>query len=128
MSTLEKTSFVVAANRLPVRWNEDQEEWACWLEESALKFHVSTIALQWRLVQLGVLHKDAVDATQHWSTEHDATEDKPRLFSLEFLKTLNGAIDAGRISVRRASMLVGLSIDELANLFNKYSLKVPFDM
>ncbi len=108
--------------------HDNPAEWSSWVNESALKLRVSALALQWRLVQLGMLGEDAVDESQHWSTEHETTEQKPRRFGLDFVKALNQGLEEGKISVRRASALVDLSIDNLANLFREYSLEVPFDI
>jgi Zn-dependent peptidase ImmA (M78 family)/DNA-binding XRE family transcriptional regulator len=106
---------------------EHRSEWVGWVAETASQFRVSVPALQWRLVQLGMLGKDAVQATEVVRAEFDPDK-KPRRFAEDFVTVVCKAIDEGRISVRRASSLLGLSIDDLATIFREYSLEVPFDV
>ena len=44
------------------------------------------------------------------------------------MQALKQGLEDGRISVRRVSALIGISVDELAELFREYSLEVPFDI
>ena len=106
----------------------DQSARTRWLLESARQFRVSAAALQWRLVPLGMLKKSDVDESRDLSPDLEAKGDRPRLFGLDFVTALRGGIEDGRISVRRASTLMGLTIDELADLFGEYGLGVPFDI
>ena len=106
----------------------DETEWRSWVIESANKLHVTVPALLWRLVQLGMLEKNAVVDSERWSAVHDTEKDNPRRFSLDFVKTLGRGLEEGRISVRRAAALVDLSIDDLADLFGEHALDVPFDI
>lgn len=106
----------------------DRSGWARWLSELAVKFRVSSVALQWRLVQLGMLKKSDVDPSHEWNGELGKRVDRPGLFGLDFVTALRDGIEEGKISVRRASTLVGLTIDELADLFDEYGMGVPFDI
>ena len=103
-------------------------EWLTWVDESALKLRVSAPALQWRLVQLDLLPKKAVDNSHRLVIEDETVEERPRRFSSDFVRVLSHGIEDGRISVRRASALVSLSVDKLADLFREYSLEVPFEI
>ncbi len=107
---------------------KDDIKWSSWVNESALNLHVTPLALQWRLVQLGMLRKDEIVTAEHWSTENEKTEEMPRRFSLAFVKALKQGLEEGMVSVRRVSALVGLSIDKLADLFREHFLEVPFDI
>jgi Zn-dependent peptidase ImmA (M78 family)/DNA-binding XRE family transcriptional regulator len=106
----------------------NETEWRAWVIESANKLHVTVPALLWRFVQLGLLEKNTVIDSEYGSAVHEIVEDKPRRFSLDFVKTLSRGLEEGRISVRRAAALVDLSIDDLADLFREYALEVPFDI
>ena len=52
----------------------------------------------------------------------------PRLFSTEFVQRLHTGLARGDLSVRRAAGLLGLTIEDLAELFRGYDLTVPFDL
>jgi Zn-dependent peptidase ImmA (M78 family) len=106
--------------------HDDRTWWNTWLNERAFELKVSTPALQWRMVQLGLLPKNDVDADLDWFA--DRVVETPRRFSAEFVRTLAGGLEAGRVSVRRAAAILGLTIDELADLFRGYQMGVPFDI
>ena len=146
-------------------WDGGQA-WEHWLNESACNLRVSTLALQWRFVQLELMAKDAVDDSIYWDggavperkrtsrtggktsgtsgkTQgaagqadgtassgkcHNVEEEKPELFNRAFVSVLNRAIGEGRISVRRAAALVEMSIDEMADLFERYSIELAFEV
>ena len=108
--------------------HRDRAWWNTWLNDRAFDLRVSTPAFQWRLVQLGILPKSDVDNALDWVDEREAPGGAPRLFGEDFVKVLGRGIDAGKISVRRAATLLGLTIDELADLFRAYSIEVPFDI
>lgn len=103
---------------------KDRVRWSRWLNDRAFDLRVSTTALQWRLVQLGLLPKDDVDYSLDRSADH-CTE-IPRLFSEDFVKTLLCGLDVGTVSVSQAAALLGLAVDELAGLFRVYDVDVPF--
>ena len=98
------------------------------LDDISRKFRVTVPALRWRLVQLELLQKDVAVEPEARRTMHETPENKPRRFSLDFARTLHQGIQDGRLSVRRAASVLGLSIDDLADLFREYSIGVPFDL
>jgi len=106
----------------------NKDAWQSWLNDRAYSLRVSTPALQWRLVQIGLLHKKDVDRDLDWfaDTRKPQTIQKP--FSEEYLRVLHDALSAGRLSVRRAAGVLDMSIDDLAALFTQYQLDVPFDI
>jgi Zn-dependent peptidase ImmA (M78 family)/transcriptional regulator with XRE-family HTH domain len=106
--------------------HKDREWWNNWLNDRAYDLRVSTPALQWRMVQLGLLSKGDVDNTLDWFAEREMVT--PRPFSEEFVHALHSGLNAGRVSVRRAAALLGMTIDELADLFRAYQVDVPFDI
>ena len=98
------------------------------LNNRARKLRVSTPALQWRLVQLGVMKKADVDPELDWFKEFGNATPAPRPFNAEYTRLLHEALAAGRLSVRRAAAVLEMSLEELAALFTQYNLDVPFDI
>lgn len=92
---------------------------------------VTSSALRWRLVDLERLEKSvggriAEARLRHNGRKKPAKEPLPRLFSKTFIEVIGRAIDQGRVAVRRISYLLGLSIDDLADLFTTYGIEPPF--
>jgi Zn-dependent peptidase ImmA (M78 family)/DNA-binding XRE family transcriptional regulator len=106
----------------------EETGWRSWVFDSAQKLHVTPLALLWRFVQLDMIDKKSAKESEEWGLVHEKESNKPRRFSLDFVKTLSDGLEEGRISVRRAAALIDLSVDALADLFREYSLEVPFDI
>ena len=104
---------------------EDRMQWSRWLNARAFDLRVSTPALQWRLVQLGLLPKGDVDHSLDWVTE--CRTEAPPQFSEDYMRTLRRGLDAGKVSVPRAAALLGLTIADLADLFRAHRVDAPFD-
>lgn len=104
---------------------EDRAQWNRWLNDRAFDLRVSTPALQWRLVQLGLLPKGEVDSSLDWFA--DRPTETPQLFSEDFVETLRRGLDAGTVSTPQAAALLGLTIDDLTDLFRVYHIDAPFD-
>jgi Zn-dependent peptidase ImmA (M78 family)/transcriptional regulator with XRE-family HTH domain len=104
---------------------KDRVEWRRWLNARAFDLRVSTPALQWRLVQLGLLPKSDVDNSLDWSADYPT--ETPRLFSEDFVRMLRRGLDRGIATVPQAAALLGMSIADLADLFRAYHVNVPFD-
>jgi len=103
----------------------DRVQWNRWLNARAFDLRVSTPALQWRLVQLGLMIKADVDNSLDWVTECRTATPPP--FSEEYVRMLRRGLDAGTVSVPQAAALLGLTIDDLADLFRAYHIDAPFD-
>jgi XRE family transcriptional regulator, fatty acid utilization regulator len=65
------------------------------------------------------------DKLRHNGRRKPAEEALPPLFSQAFVEVIARAIDQGRVAVRRVSYLLGLSIDDLADLFKTYGVETP---
>jgi transcriptional regulator with XRE-family HTH domain len=104
---------------------KDRVRWSRWLNARAFDLRVSTPALQWRMVQLGLLPKGDVDNSLDWSA--DRRTETPRLFSEEFVGTLRRGLDRGIATVPQAAALLGMSIADLADLFRAYHVDAPSD-
>ena len=101
------------------------------LNATADELLVSASALRWRLVSLGRLAKAVGSRIPENRLRHNGhpkplEEPLPPLFCKSFVEVIGRAIDQGRVAVRRVSYLLGLSIDDLADLFKTYGVEPPF--
>ncbi len=90
-----------------------------------------SVALKWRLFQLGWLEKEALEAIRDSRlTANGRPKEQqalPRLYSADFAKRCHAAIAKGDMSVRRVASLLDLNIEYLGELFASYRLSAPFD-
>ena len=101
------------------------------LNTAADELGVTASALRWRLVGLGRLDKRTADRIPETKLRHNGRrkprpEPLPPLFSQMFIEVIAQAIDEGRVAVRRVSHLLGLSIDDLAELFEIHGVEAPY--
>ncbi|MBN9346893.1 MAG: ImmA/IrrE family metallo-endopeptidase [Devosia sp.] len=108
------------------------------LNATADRLEVTSSALMWRLVTLGLLAKstalavpgDAIRNNGH-PTGHfaeDATSHRPPKFSKRFVEIVARAIDEGRVSTRKIASLLGLSVDDLAETFDAHGVPAPYEL
>jgi len=95
------------------------------LAEVAHRLHVSTEALGWRLKSLGRID-DATRLALVGIRREPAAEELPKLFSSSFVKELHVALDRGRLTARKAAQALGMSLGDVASLFEAYELHDPF--
>lgn len=102
-----------------------------WLNDTAADLRVSAVACKWRLHNLSFLSKaDVLDISDQRLVASGRTPDAAppvRLFSERFVQRIASALDAGRLSVRRAASLLALSIHELAALLQGYGIQPSFE-
>lgn len=107
------------------------------LTSAAEELGVTASALRWRLVALDRLDKAAAKAIPEDRLRHNgrgrtakgpAKETPPSLFSKSFVEVIARAIDEGRVAVRRVSHLLGLSIDDIADLFESHGFEPPYEV
>jgi hypothetical protein len=102
-----------------------------WLNETAVDLRVSAVACKWRLHNIGCLSKpDLLDINDQRlvANGRPAHAERPvRLFSDRFVQRVASAIDAGRLSVKRAASLLALSLSELAALIQDYGIEPSFE-
>jgi Zn-dependent peptidase ImmA (M78 family)/DNA-binding XRE family transcriptional regulator len=127
------SALLMPERTLVPRWEtRGKRDIHTWLNETARSLLVTAVALKWRLVQLGWL--DKADLLKIQDTRLTANgrpreqQSVPRLFSTEFVQRLHTGLARGDLSVRRAAGLLGLTIEDLAELFRGYDLTVPFDL
>src|ERR1019366_8452802 len=99
-----------------------------WLRQHAGELRVSAPALYWRLVNLGLVAKDALDARALNRLAETQAEGRPNLYSASFVARLHKVLDHGYVSVLKACDLLDCSMDDLRSLFAAYKLPVPFDL
>jgi Zn-dependent peptidase ImmA (M78 family)/transcriptional regulator with XRE-family HTH domain len=126
-------ALLMPERTLAPRWeSRDDTEIHAWLNNVASELLVSSIALKWRLHQLGWLTRadllDIKDSRLTANGRPDRQQPQPRLFGPEFVSRLHVALSKGDLSVRRTASLVDMTIEDLADLFRSYDLTVPFDL
>lgn len=118
---------------LRVKWDEyNANDVNRWIKQAAEYFKVTVEALKWRVFNLGWLSKELREAIKEHKiailAKLDSAKSTPRQFGLKFVNRFHDGLANGLLTVRRAAELLGLSIDELAELFKSYELSVPFDL
>ena len=103
-----------------------------WLSATASTFRVSEVALKWRIHNLGYLSKSEADAIDTGSTSThnpaESVDSPPRLFNETFMEYLHRAVEAGRLSLRKASRLLDLEPSQFARLCRSYGLTLSYDV
>jgi XRE family transcriptional regulator, fatty acid utilization regulator len=94
---------------------------------------VTATALLWRLVSLGLLERVEargvpVAALRFNGRPAKPEEQTPPLFSKRFVEIVARAVEEGRVSVRKIASVLGLSIDDLGNLFAAHGVPAPYEL
>ncbi len=101
-----------------------------WIRQQASNLRVSGQALKWRLVDLDILKNSIAnnidDADIRIGIPNDAA--LPPRFSKKFVDTLGWGIEMGHLSARKAASNLGMTLDDLADLFSEHGLETPFDL
>lgn len=103
------------------------------LNAVADELRVTASALRWRLVGLGWIDKDigrgiAEDRLRNNGRSKPAEEPLLPLFSPTFVEVIGKAVNEGRVAMRRVLHLLGISIDDLADLFAVHSVEAPYEL
>lgn len=109
----------------------DMDELIHHLNVTAEELDVTSSALRWRLVFLRKLPKSVAKRISEPALRNNGrakiTESAP-LFSQPFASVLANAIDQGHVSVRRAAKVVGLTIDDFQEFFQRHDVECGFDL
>ena len=101
------------------------------LSAVAREMRVSAPACKWRLRNVGLLSRTDVEAIADGllgARDHQACRDpEVPLFGGQFLGQIAFALDAGRLSVKRAARLLGVSMTELAQILQARGHKTHFE-
>ena len=105
-----------------VNWSKlGSDDLIAQLNVTADKLEVASSTLRWRLVALRQLTKSKARSIPEGALRNNGrkinTALPPPLFSRSFVDVISKAINRGYLSVRRASALVDLSIEDLDELF-----------
>lgn len=96
-----------------------------WLAANGRTFRVSPSALQWRLINLGLMSK--ADQVEVVGLNGAHFEPKPLLFGPVFVARVYDAVEGGRLSLRRAAGLLGLSLEAFADVCRSYGRPLSYD-
>lgn len=126
------SALLMPERTLTPRWQaRGRREIHAWLNATATELLVTSVALKWRLVQLGWLDKADLLEIQDPKLTANGRPKKdqpvPKPYGPEFVQRLHEALSEGDLSVRRAASLLETTINDLADLFRAYELTVPFD-
>lgn len=104
------------------------EEVRAWIARTAGELRVSARALLWRLVNLGHLSRAEAQslAAAHWGS--GGRQRMPLLFSRPFVERVSHAIEDGRLSLRRAAGLLGLTLAELADVCAAHGCPLSYEL
>ena len=108
------------------------EELIAKLNAVADKLRVTSSALRWRLVSLGELKPAVARSLPEGALLNNGHKVvnavAPALFSRRFVEILAQAIEAGFVSVRRLAGVLGLDIEDIADLFVTHGIAKPVDL
>lgn len=94
---------------------------------------VTASALRWRLVALGRLSSARAKAIADERLRNNGrarppAQDLPLLFSRPFVEIVAAALREGKASARRLSAILGISIDEIGELFVQHGVDAPDEL
>lgn len=119
-------SLLMPESVVRARWAERGDaDLGEWLVGTARTFRVSPMALQWRLVTLGLLSK--AQMVEVVGNGADPSVPQPLPFSAPFIARVHEAVEAGRLSLRRAAGLLGLSLRVFADVCRSYGRPLSYD-
>lgn len=101
-----------------------------WIARTAAELRVSTVSLQWRLVNLNLITRVQAESLQpspRMPGVHGEGE-RPLLFSERFIALVARAVDSGRLSLRRAAGLLGLPVADFADLCSAHGCRLSYDL
>jgi XRE family transcriptional regulator, fatty acid utilization regulator len=103
------------------------------LNAAADRLEVTATALLWRLVSVNLLDRAEARAVPAAALRFNGRPAKPpgktpALFSRRFVEIVARAVDEGRVSTRKIASLLGLSVDDLGDLFAAHGVTAPYEL
>jgi len=93
---------------------------------------VTASALKWRLVALGSITQGVArqvpDAAIRNNGRASVLRDAPPIFSRRFLEVIARGLDEGHLSTRRAASLLGVTLDDLPDLYQAHGIDATMDL
>jgi Zn-dependent peptidase ImmA (M78 family)/transcriptional regulator with XRE-family HTH domain len=127
------SALLMPAPAIVARWEarDSSADLHDWLNETAVDMRVSAVACKRRLHNLRLLSKAEVgDIDEQRLVANGrpaaAIPHVPK-FSEQFVRCIAVALEAGRISVKRTTSLLSLSVQELATLLRDYGFEPSFE-
>jgi len=125
-------ALLMPAGLVATRWHRrgdtDPHDW---LNATATSLRVTSVALKWRLVVLRLLPKSLLKALDNRRLVANGGVDEegpPLPFNREFVTRVWDAVEAGYLSLRRATRLLGLPVDDFADLCQAYGLELSYEV
>ncbi|MBY4617748.1 XRE family transcriptional regulator [Rhizobium redzepovicii] len=103
------------------------------LNEVADEMLVTSQALRWRLVGMKRLSRELSNAISGDDLRNNGRTkpgkpETPPLFSKPFVQIVAAALDEGQTSMRRIASILGLAIDDFADLFAAHGVEAPYEL
>ncbi|RWX18273.1 helix-turn-helix domain-containing protein [Rhizobium hidalgonense] len=103
------------------------------LNEVADELLVTSQALRWRLVGMKRLSREQSEAISGDDLRNNGRTkpgkpETPPLFSKPFVQIVAAALDQGQTSMRRIASILGLAIDDFADLFAAHGVEAPYEL
>ncbi|MDB6026072.1 MAG: helix-turn-helix family protein [Verrucomicrobiales bacterium] len=118
------SGLLMPSAEIKSRWaSESSSELVSWLTHHAAEVGVSTMALYWRLVNLGLISKDEHPFPR---CKAPAAREIPNLYNRAFVQRLHDVLDRGHLTAIRATEVIDCSLTELVQLFHSYEMEPPF--
>lgn len=97
------------------------------LLRTAKALQVAPSALAWRLFNLKLIDTKTLQLLKAQPNK-SSQKNMPKRFSGQYISLLHEAIDQGRLSARKASKVLGMSLPEFRGLFEEHAMSVPFEI
>jgi len=102
-----------------------------WINATATHLRVTSVALKWRLLNIGCLKKKDLEGIHdELLTGNDGLcgqVTEPPLFSMEFVRCVHTAVEVGRLSLRKAARVLDTTPSGFSSLCLSYGLSLSYD-
>jgi transcriptional regulator with XRE-family HTH domain len=114
------------------RWKDrGDEELTDWLNRTATDLQVTALALKWRLVAADLLAKpeaQRIDDRGLAANGGGAQAPPPPRFSPDFVARIHDAVEGGRLSLAKATRLLGVTPSAFAELCDTYGHDLSYEL
>jgi len=124
-------ALLMPAATLAAGWDASRTlDWHAWMAATALDLEVSLSALRWRLVNLGLADSSELpsEAELRVTAVRPDSGAKPQLFNVALVHRIHTAVESGRLSLRKASRILGLDAAGFAALCSAYGRQLSYEV